>query len=99
MTDDSESLEDRLDTLEDQVDELDTRTITARIESIETEQEALRGDLSVLVESLREKNEKTPHIESVKQLYDRLESLENNISQLRASLEEVVEEPPSSDEE
>lgn len=90
MTEDSESVEDRLATLEGQFDDLDVGDIEGRIATIEAEQAALRDDVGVLVESLREKEEDTPHIDSVEALYQRLESLERDISQLRESLETVV---------
>lgn len=92
MTDDTESVEDRIDQLEDQFDDLNIGKIETRLESIENEQEALRDDIGVLVESLREEHEKTPHIESVEALYHRLTTLENNISELRAALENIVED-------
>jgi chromosome segregation ATPase len=92
MTEDSESVEDRLATLEAQFDELDVGDVEGRIATIEDEQAALRDDVGALVESLREKEEDTVHIESVKPLHQRLESLEEDISHLRESLETVVDD-------
>lgn len=99
MTEEDESVENRLDTIEGQLDDLDIGNVERRIESIEDEQEELRDDLGVLVESLREKDKKTPHIESVKALYTRLGTLEQNISELRALLADVIDERSAGEKE
>ena len=95
MSEDNEddSVEERLDTVEEQMDKLDFDDVDSRIERIEREQSELRTDLEKLVERIREKDRATPHIDSVEQLYTRLENLEGNIATLRESLEDVLDEP------
>lgn len=70
MTEDkNEEIEDRVEQLESQVGDVSVADLEKRLDAIESHQERLESNIDALAQRTREESEKTPHIESVKQLY------------------------------
>lgn len=87
-----DSIEDRVESIETEMSDIEFEKIEARIDVIETEQEQLRADLDTVFESVRAQGDEIPQIDSIQELHTRLSGLEENVSALRRSLEEIVDQ-------
>ena len=91
MAEDSKTLEERIDGLEKEIDDMETHVVS-RIEAIQNEQDQLDEGLNRIIENIQEQGEVTPHIGSVESLYHRVQEFEEDIGQMRESLEDVIED-------
>lgn len=91
MDDEDDELEERLEKMENEFEDLNSEIIP-RLEKIEDEQSQLDTGMNTILNTMDEQGKQTPHIGSVESLYTRIQELEEQIAQMRESLEDVVEE-------
>jgi len=90
MTEDVEQLKEQLEKLGTQVEDWN-HDVVSRIETIEHEQSQLDQGINTILNTIQEQGEQTPHIRTVESLYQHLQQLEENMAQMRESVEEMVE--------